>query len=132
MIIEEKQSEQKKLKNTLDILEKQRKELLSREKNLKIEKIDIDKTVLEMESSLAKIKKKIDDAPKKINEISEKKYAINALKKIFKGQKEFYRVTRVKRGVSTGDKYARKPQIIPRVFGTVADMFQWKKIQRCA
>ena len=134
LIIEEKQNEQKKIRNTLDILKKQRKELLIKGKNLKIAKIDNDKTVLELNSSLAKIKKKIDDGRTKLNEISEKKYAVNALKKSLKGQKEFYaELLESKEGFPQGTIYVlENPKLFPGVFGTVADMFQVEEKYRDA
>ena len=56
LIIEEKHNEQKKIRNTLDTFGKQRKEPFKRGKNLKIAKIDNDKTVKELNSSLMKLK----------------------------------------------------------------------------
>ena len=47
----------KKIRNTLEILKKQRKELLYSEKNLRITKIDNDKTILAL-IGVSEIKKK--------------------------------------------------------------------------
>ena len=134
LIIEEKQNEKKRIKNTLDLLKKQKMELLSKEKILKNVKIDNDKTVLENERGLAKIKKKIDDGRAKLNEISEKKYAINALKKSLIGQKEFYaELLESKEGFPQGTIYVlENPKFFPGVLGTVADMFQVKEKYRDA
>ena len=134
LTIKEKQSEKKKVRNTLEILKKQGKELLSREKNLKIEKIDNDKTILGLKSSFAEIKNKIDYSHAKLNEISEKKYAVNALKKSLKGQEGFYsELLESKDGFPQGTIFVlENPKLFPGVFGTVADMFQVEEKYRAA
>ena len=87
-----------------------------------------------MNSSLLEIKKKIDDGRAKLNEISEKKYAVNALKKSLKGQKEFYaELLESKEGFPQGTIYVlENPKLFPGVFGTVADMFQVEEKYRDA
>ena len=134
LIIQEKQNEQKKIRNTLDILKKQSKELFNRGKNLNITKIENDKTVLILNRSLMKIKKEIDDGRAKLNEISEKNYALNALKKSLKGQKEFYtELLESKEGFPQGTIYVlENPKLFPGVLGTVADMFQVEEKYRDA
>ena len=134
LLIEEKQNEQKEIRNTLEILKKQRKELLNGEKSLNIKKIDNDKIVLELERSLANIKKKIDDGRVRLNDISEKRYAVNALKKSLEGQKEFYtELLESKDGFPHGTIYVlENPKLFPGVLGTVADMFQVEEKYRDA
>ena len=80
------------------------------------------------------IKKKIDDGRIKLNEISEKKYAVNALKKSLKDKRNFIsELLESKEGFPQGTIYVlENPKLFPGVFGTVADMFQVEEKYRDA
>ena len=124
-IIEEKKSEQRQLKDDLTKLTENKKEQKGLEKNHKVEKNHNDKIIENLKNTLMDINTKIESFRTDLNEISEQKHTVKALKKSLEGQKEFYgELLESKEWFPQGTKYVlENPKLFPQVLGTVADMF---------
>ena len=125
-LVQEKEEEQKQLKNKLDHLIETKTDLIKKEKKLNIEKNTHDKTVKKLKDNIRAINQRVEKYRLKLTEVSEEKYANSALRKSLEGQKEFYtELLESKEGFPQGIIYVlENPSMFKGVLGTVADMFQ--------